>query len=318
MGSTVVVLLLDGQRAACIWAGDSRCYLWRGRRLYQLSRDHSLRQHLMDTQQLSPEQARAHPDARALTRALGGRQPLSLEVLELSTHPGDVFLLCSDGLYQGLSHGEFALTRSLRHEHVVRLFTFEVDTACQAAFFTMELLQGLTLDRLLLECPDGLPWHELQPLALQLLDALASVHQQGVVHGDVKPTNIMVGEQGVRLFDFGLGHAQAQQAAGLPGLNRSRLNAWTPAYAAPELIAGAYPCASTDLYGAACVLFALARGRVRQLNEPLHRPRQLPRHCWPALRSALATDPAYRTLSAAELREALGGQRHRGWLWFER
>ncbi|WP_460150490.1 serine/threonine-protein kinase [Pseudomonas sp. S3_A03] len=217
-----------------------------------------------------------------------------------------------------LLYSEFALTRSLRHEHVVRLFTFEVDTACQAAFFTMELLQGLTLDRLLLECPDGLPWHELQPLALQLLDALASVHRQGVVHGDVKPTNIMVGEQGVRLFDFGLGHAQAQQAAGLPGLNRSRLNAWTPAYAAPELIAGAYPCASTDLYGAACVLFALARGRVRQLNEPLHRPRQLPRHCWPALRSALATDPAYRTLSAAELREALGGQRHRGWLWFER
>ncbi len=70
-----------------------------------------------------------------------------------------------------LLYSEFALTRSLRHEHVVRLFTFEVDTACQAAFFTMELLQGLTLDRLLLECPDGLPWHELQPLALQLLDA---------------------------------------------------------------------------------------------------------------------------------------------------
>lgn len=124
MGSTVVVLLLDGQRAACIWAGDSRCYLWRGRRLYQLSRDHSLRQHLMDTQQLSPEQARAHPDARALTRALGGRQPLSLEVLELSTHPGDVFLLCSDGLYQGLSHGELgrALNAGTPRQVVDRLF----------------------------------------------------------------------------------------------------------------------------------------------------------------------------------------------------
>lgn len=41
MGSTVVALLVEGNRAACIWAGDSRCYLWRGQRLYQLSKDHS-------------------------------------------------------------------------------------------------------------------------------------------------------------------------------------------------------------------------------------------------------------------------------------
>ncbi|MBV4455341.1 MULTISPECIES: PP2C family protein-serine/threonine phosphatase [Pseudomonas] len=106
MGSTVVVLLLEHDRAACLWAGDSRCYLWRGQRLYQLSRDHSLQQHLMDKQQLSPELAQAHPGARALTRAVGARQPLSLEILELRVQTGDVFLLCSDGLYQGLSHRE--------------------------------------------------------------------------------------------------------------------------------------------------------------------------------------------------------------------
>ncbi|WP_340054155.1 PP2C family protein-serine/threonine phosphatase [Pseudomonas sp. JAI120] len=106
MGSTVVVLLLEDQRAACIWVGDSRCYLWRGQRLYQLSRDHTVLQQLMDTQQLSLEQAQVYPGARALTRAIGARQALSLEVLELSTQPGDVFLLCSDGLYQGLSLGE--------------------------------------------------------------------------------------------------------------------------------------------------------------------------------------------------------------------
>lgn len=124
MGSTVVVLLLGSQRAACLWAGDSRCYLWRGQRLYQLSRDHSLRQHLMDKQQLSPAQAQAHPDAQALTRALGGRQPLCLEVLELRTYPGDVFLLCSDGLYQGLSHVELgsALGAGAPMQVVDRLF----------------------------------------------------------------------------------------------------------------------------------------------------------------------------------------------------
>lgn len=125
MGSTVVALLLEGRRAACIWAGDSRCYLWRGQRLYQLSRDHSLLQQLMDKQQLSLEQALAQPGARALTRAIGARQPLSLDVLELSIHPGDVFLLCSDGLYQTLTHSDLgrAMNVGTPRQVVARLFS---------------------------------------------------------------------------------------------------------------------------------------------------------------------------------------------------
>ncbi|WP_260958450.1 PP2C family protein-serine/threonine phosphatase [Pseudomonas citri] len=103
MGSTVVALLLEGDRGVCIWAGDSRCYLWRDRRLYQLSKDHSLQRQLIDTQRLSLDEARAHPAANALTRAVGAAHELVLEVLELSVHPGDTFLLCSDGLYQHLS-----------------------------------------------------------------------------------------------------------------------------------------------------------------------------------------------------------------------
>ncbi len=124
MGSTVVVLLLEGNRAACVWAGDSRCYLWRGQHLYQLSRDHSLQQQLMDTQHLTLQQAQSHPGARSLTRALGGRQPLSLEVLELCARPGDVFLLCSDGLYQGLGHDTLgrAMSRGAPCQVVDRLF----------------------------------------------------------------------------------------------------------------------------------------------------------------------------------------------------
>src|SRR5207253_8967455 len=103
MGSTVVVLLLEGNRAVCTWAGDSRCYLWRGQRLYQLSRDHSLLQQLIDEKQMSVEQAKVHPSANALTRAVGASEQLTLDVLELEVYPGDAFLLCSDGLYQGLS-----------------------------------------------------------------------------------------------------------------------------------------------------------------------------------------------------------------------
>ena len=124
MGSTVVVLLLEGDRAVCIWAGDSRCYLWRGQQLYQLSRDHSLQQQLMDEQHLSFEEALAHPGSRALTRAIGASEHLNLSVVELEVLPDDVFLLCSDGLYQGLSHRELGQALSLISPQVAlaRLF----------------------------------------------------------------------------------------------------------------------------------------------------------------------------------------------------
>lgn len=242
-------------------------------------------------------EAFGEPDAVVALKLLGG---------SLSASPDAHVLLYS----------EFALTRSVQHANVVRVFSFDVDTDHQLAFFTMELMHGMTLDRLLMECPEGLPWQELQPLALQLLDALACTHRQGVLHGDVKPANIMLGEQGLRLFDFGLGHAEAQRAAGLPGLSRSRLNAWTPAYAAPELMAGGTLSVRADLYGAACVLYELAQGRrpgARQLNQPLPRPHRLPRHCWSALCSALAVDPDRRNVGVAELREALNSQQR---YWF--
>ena len=215
-----------------------------------------------------------------------------------------------------LLYSEFALTRSLRHEHVVRVFAFEVDISSQIAFFTMELMQGMTLDRLLLECPGGLPWRELQPLAVQLLSALAYVHRQGVLHGDVKPVNIMVGEEGVRLFDFGLGHAPIPVAAGLPSLSRGRFNAWTPAYAAPELLAGGALTTSTDLYGVASVLYELAHGKRLGERRDAERPccpRQLPTQCWSALRAALAVDPERRTISVEELGEVMTRARRR---WF--
>lgn len=124
MGSTVVALLLEGNRAACIWAGDSRCYLWRGQRLYQLSKDHSLQQQLIDEQNMSVEDARAHPSAHALTRAVGAAEQLTLEVLELEVYPGDAFLLCSDGLYQGLTSDAIGNALSLAVPRVAleRLF----------------------------------------------------------------------------------------------------------------------------------------------------------------------------------------------------
>lgn len=228
-----------------------------------------------------------------------------------------------------LLYREFALTRRLRHDNILRLHSFEVDTECQRAFITMELMRGLTLDKLLCERPLGLPWHELRKIVLPLLDALAYTHARGVVHGDMKPSNVMVSEEGVRLFDFGLGKAQGGVLHGLPQLSRERFNAWTPGYAAPETLEGQPLAASADLYGVACVIHELAGGkhpfrrlpstqaRDEQLERELQAPANLPKHCWPALRSALAFEALDRTITAAQLRDALSTpswlQRLRAW-----
>lgn len=129
IGSTVVALLIEGDRAACVWAGDSRCYLWRGSRLYQLSRDHSLLQQLIDEQQLSPSEAARHPAAHALTRAIGASKELKLEILELDVLPGDAFLLCSDGLYQGVSVDDLGAALNLPSPQLTlnRLFQHALD-----------------------------------------------------------------------------------------------------------------------------------------------------------------------------------------------
>ncbi|WP_085638601.1 MULTISPECIES: serine/threonine-protein kinase [unclassified Pseudomonas] len=216
-----------------------------------------------------------------------------------------------------LLYSEFALTRRLRHDNVVRVHTFEVDTDCQRAFITMELMRGLTLDKLLCERPLGLPWKELRDIALPLLDTLACAHRRGVLHGDMKPSNVMLSEDGLRLFDFGLGQAEEGVLPGLPHLSRERFNAWTPGYAAPELLEGRPLSASADVYGAACVIYELAGGkhpfrrlpstqaRDEGLDRGLEAPDNLPKHCWPALRTALVFDAAQRTVTARQLHEAL-------------
>lgn len=217
-----------------------------------------------------------------------------------------------------LLYSEFALTRRLRHDNVVRAHTFEVDTDCQRAFITMEYMRGLTLDKLLCERPLGLPWKELRDIVLPLLDTLAYIHGRGVLHGDMKPSNVMLSEDGLRLFDFGLGQAEEGTLPGLPHLSRERFNAWTPGYAAPELLEGQPLSASADVYGVACVIYELASGkhpfrrlpstqaRDEHLERELQAPQNLPKHCWPALRTALSFDPAERTITAQQLRDALG------------
>jgi serine/threonine-protein phosphatase Stp1 len=108
MGSTVVCLLLSGRCFSCVWAGDSRLYRLRRGVLERLSRDHSYVQELVDAGHLDESQAREHPQANAITRAIGVMQQLELDVVSDVIEDGDRFLLCSDGLTRTLDEPEVA------------------------------------------------------------------------------------------------------------------------------------------------------------------------------------------------------------------
>ena len=98
MGTTITAALLVGGHVAIGHVGDSRAYRVREGRLEQLTEDHSLVADLMRSGRLSPEEAEVHPQRSVITRALGTDPEVDVDTFTVETSPGDVFLLCSDGL----------------------------------------------------------------------------------------------------------------------------------------------------------------------------------------------------------------------------
>jgi len=99
MGSTIVSLLVQDQRYIVLWVGDSRAYLLRDGVLTQLSRDHTQVQEMVDRGLMDPSQAADHPMGHVLSRAVGVRDGVEIDRVTGEIEPGDVFLLCSDGLH---------------------------------------------------------------------------------------------------------------------------------------------------------------------------------------------------------------------------
>lgn len=108
MGSTVVALLAFKGRCVCLWAGDSRAYLFRGRKFKQISRDHSLAEQMIARGELNREEAARHPIANRITRVVGAEDKLVLDEQRFKLMDGDMVLLCSDGLNKELSDQEIA------------------------------------------------------------------------------------------------------------------------------------------------------------------------------------------------------------------
>jgi len=98
IGSTVAILLILGNQSHCLWAGDSRLYRMRAGRLRQLTRDQSYVQDLVDRGEIAPEAAATHPLGNIITNMVGASDELSLEERRDGLEPGDILLLCSDGL----------------------------------------------------------------------------------------------------------------------------------------------------------------------------------------------------------------------------
>jgi protein phosphatase len=98
MATTVAAVLVDGDIANLAHVGDSRIYLWNGEKVEQLTRDHSWVNEQIENGAISPEQARSHPLRNVVTRALGGRADLVVDIQSRRMEPGNMLLLCSDGL----------------------------------------------------------------------------------------------------------------------------------------------------------------------------------------------------------------------------
>jgi len=98
MGTTMTVALVEDGMIAIGHVGDSRAYLIRNGKLEQLTQDHSLVAELVRSGRLSPEEAETHPQRSVITRALGTDPDVDVDSFSIEGKPGDVFLICSDGL----------------------------------------------------------------------------------------------------------------------------------------------------------------------------------------------------------------------------
>lgn len=98
IGSTVAALIARGRHAVCVWAGDSRIYRCRGGQIVQITQDHALVEELVEKGILTRLQASSHPQGNLVTRAIGAADGLKLDLEIVELQPGDVFILCSDGL----------------------------------------------------------------------------------------------------------------------------------------------------------------------------------------------------------------------------
>jgi serine/threonine protein phosphatase PrpC len=117
MGTTMTVALVEDDSVWIGHVGDSRAYLIRDGALEQLTEDHSLVAELVRSGKLSPEEAEVHPQRSVITRALGTEADVDVDAFSVRPRPGDLFMLCSDGLTSMVADDELlAIVERTRHD----------------------------------------------------------------------------------------------------------------------------------------------------------------------------------------------------------
>ena len=209
---------------------------------------------------------------------------------------------------------EVKIARQISHPNVCRVY--DVGEVEGHHFLSMEFVDGEDLASLLRRI-GRLPRDKAIQIARQLCAGLAAAHEQGILHRDLKPSNVMIDGRGrARITDFGL----ARLAVEIRGAD---LRAGTPAFMAPEQIAGKGISVRSDLYSLGLVLYELCTGqpafkgstpaeqaRLKQETAPAH-PSQLIDGFDPAVERVilrcLERDPANRPSSALMVAAALPG-----------
>ena len=115
MGTTLVVLVVDGDNAHLAHVGDSRAYLYRDERLVRLTRDHTIVQQEVDAGRLTAELARIVPHKNILTKSVGVHGPVDPDTSTRAINPGDLIVLCSDGLTDPLEDREIEMLCGRTH-----------------------------------------------------------------------------------------------------------------------------------------------------------------------------------------------------------
>jgi hypothetical protein len=209
-------------------------------------------------------------------------------------------------------HNEVRVARTISHRNVCR--TYDIGDADGRPFLTMEYVDGEDLSSLLRRI-GRFPQDKAVEIARQICAGLAAAHERGVLHRDLKPANVMIdGDGHVRITDFGL--------AALAGAV-DNVRAGTPAYMAPEQLAGREVTPHSDIYALGLVLYEVFTGKrvfeAKTLNEliALHESSAVPtpssvvRDLDPTVERAilrcLEADPARRPSSALAVSAALPG-----------
>ncbi|MFZ0042771.1 MAG: protein kinase [Solirubrobacteraceae bacterium] len=197
---------------------------------------------------------------------------------------------------------EARLLATLQHPRVVRVL--DHFTAPGGQFLVMDLVRGIELGVLLKERgAPGLPVDQSVEYVRQACEALQYVHDQQIVHRDVKPQNLILGEHGVVLVDFGIARTLDEtEAPGTVGIG-------TPRFMAPEVFGGGHVSPRTDVFSVAATLWNLLSGRPPVYAEPTPLTKlnpDVPVDLQHTISTGLELMPERRVASASAFAKALG------------